>query len=57
MTTALLRYTTSGDTIRKEVSLLAGTLLERSHTPLSTWFWAAYLVASQTPGMSAVRAT
>ena len=23
--------------------------------PLSTWFWAAYLVASQTPGMSAVQ--
>ncbi len=26
-----------------------------SHTPLSVWFWAAYLVASQTPGMSAVQ--
>ena len=23
--------------------------------PLSVWFWAAYLVASQTPGMSAVQ--
>ena len=29
--------------------------MERSHTPLSTWFWAAYLVASQTPGISAVQ--
>ena len=29
--------------------------MERSHTPLSTWFWAAYLMASQTPGMSAVQ--
>ena len=29
--------------------------MERSHTPLSVWFWAAYLVASQTPGMSAVQ--
>ena len=29
--------------------------MERSHTPLSTWFWAAYLIASQTPGMSAVQ--
>jgi transposase-like protein len=29
--------------------------MERTHTPLSTWFWAAYLVASQTPGMSAVQ--
>ena len=25
--------------------------MERSHTPLSTWFWAASLIASQTPGM------
>ena len=29
--------------------------MERSRTPLSTWFWAAYLVASQTKGMSAVQ--
>jgi len=35
---------------RKDVSLMAGTVMERSHTPLSTWFWAAYLIASQTPG-------
>lgn len=35
--------------------LTAGTVMERSHTPLSIWFWAAYLVSSQTPGMSAVQ--
>lgn len=29
--------------------------MERSHTPLSVWFWAAYLVSSQTPGISAVQ--
>jgi hypothetical protein len=29
--------------------------MERSHIPLSTWFWAAYLVSSQTPGLSAVQ--
>ena len=29
--------------------------MERTHTPLSVWFWAAYLVASQTPCMSAVQ--
>jgi transposase-like protein len=29
--------------------------MARTHTPLSVWFWAAYLVASQTPGMSAVQ--
>ena len=40
---------------RRQTSLLVGTVMERSHTPLSVWFWAAYLVASQTPGMSAVQ--
>lgn len=35
--------------------LTAGTVMERTHTPLSVWFWAAYLVASQTPGMSAIQ--
>jgi hypothetical protein len=29
--------------------------MEHSHTPLNVWFWAAYLIASQTPGMSAVQ--
>lgn len=38
----------------KNTGLTVGTVMERSHTPLSVWFWAAYLVASQTPGMSAV---
>ena len=40
---------------RRETRLAAGTVMERTHTPLSVWFWAAYLVASQTPGMSAVQ--
>ncbi|PZW36869.1 transposase-like zinc ribbon protein, partial [Humitalea rosea] len=40
---------------RRQTGLLVGTVMERSHTPLRTWFWAAYLVASQTPGMSAVQ--
>jgi len=31
---------------RKDVGLMAGTVMERSHTPLSTWFWAAYLIAT-----------
>lgn len=38
-----------------DISLTAGTVLHRTHTPLSTWFWAAYLVSSLTPGMSAVQ--
>ncbi len=40
---------------RKEVRLTAGTVMQDSHTPLSTWFWAAYLVSSMTTGMSAVQ--
>ena len=35
--------------------MTAGTFMERSRTPLSIWFWAAYLVSSHTPGMSAVQ--
>src|ERR1035438_7841563 len=40
---------------RRQTGLTVGTVMERSHMPLSTWFWAAYLVASQTPGISAVQ--
>ena len=29
--------------------------MEGTHTPLLTWFWAAYLMTSQTPGISAVQ--
>ena len=36
-------------------SLTAGTVMHSSHTPLSTWFWAAYLVTTQTPGQSALQ--
>lgn len=40
---------------KRDISLLAGTVMERTHMPLSTWFWAAFLVTSLTPGMSAVQ--
>ncbi len=40
---------------RGDTSLTAGTVMERTHTALSVWFWAAYLVTSQTPGISAVQ--
>ena len=39
----------------KATSLTAGTVMQSSHTPLSTWFWAAYLVTTQTPGQSALQ--
>jgi hypothetical protein len=40
---------------KRDTGLTAATVMERTHTPLSTWFWAAYLVTSMTPGMSAVQ--
>ena len=40
---------------RHDVSLKAGSVMEGSHTPLTTWFWGAYLVATSTPGISAVQ--
>ncbi len=35
--------------------LTAGTVIQGSHTKLLDWFWAAYLVATVTPGISAVQ--
>jgi ISXO2-like transposase domain/Transposase zinc-ribbon domain len=40
---------------KSDTRLTAGTVMELSHTPLNIWFWAAYLVTSQTPGISAVQ--
>jgi hypothetical protein len=40
---------------RKDVALTAGSVMERTHTPLTAWFWGAYLVSSMTPGFSAVQ--
>jgi transposase-like protein len=36
-----------------QTSPTAGTVLHGTHTPLRTWFWAAYLVATHHPGISA----
>jgi len=33
---------------RRDTALTADTIMERTHTPLNVWFWAAYLVASHT---------
>jgi hypothetical protein len=37
------------------ISLTAGTIMQRTHMPLSVWFWGAYLVTTQTPGQSALQ--
>jgi hypothetical protein len=36
-----------------QTSLTAGTVMHGTRTPLRTWFWAAYLVATHHPGISA----
>ncbi len=38
-----------------QVSLTAGTVMHGTKMPLRTWFIGAYLVTTQTPGMSAVQ--
>ena len=40
---------------RHDISLKAGSVMESTHSPLTTWFWGAYLVATSTPGISAVQ--
>jgi len=40
---------------KKNTSLTAGTVMHSAHTPLSIWFWGAYLVTTQTPGQSAMQ--
>jgi len=40
---------------RYQVSVTAGTVLHKTHTPLHLWFWAAYLMSTPTPGLSAVQ--
>ena len=37
----------------RQTSLTAGTAMHRSKLPLTTWFWAAHLMATHSNGMSA----
>jgi transposase-like protein len=39
----------------RDTSVTAGTVLHRTRTPLTQWFWAAYLVTTHTPGLSALQ--
>ena len=40
---------------QRNTYLTAGTVRHATRTPLQVWFWAAYLVTTQTPGMSALQ--
>lgn len=50
--TALRRWQCAA--CRYQVSLTAGTILHNTKTPLTTWFWAAYLTATDKRGISAL---
>lgn len=39
----------------RDTSVTAGTVLHRTRIPLTQWFWAAYLVTTHTPGLSALQ--
>ena len=39
---------------RRQVSLTAGTILHNTKTPLTVWFWAAYLAVTDKRGISAL---
>lgn len=38
-----------------QMSATVGTVMDRTKIPLTKWFWAAYLVATHTPGISALQ--
>src|ERR1035437_200605 len=40
---------------QRDTSITADTVMHATRTPLQVWFWAAYLVTTQTPGQSAVQ--
>ncbi len=40
---------------RHEVSLTANTVMHRTKVPICTWFYAAFLITSLTPGMSVLQ--
>jgi hypothetical protein len=41
-------------TCYRDIHLTAGTVFHRTKQPLQVWFWAAHLVATSTPGISAL---
>lgn len=40
---------------RHQTSVTAGTVMHRTHLPLTTWFWAIYLCANDKRGISAIQ--
>jgi hypothetical protein len=40
---------------RRQTSVTAGTIMHHSKLPLTAWFWAAYLTATHSNGISALQ--
>ena len=40
---------------RRQTSVTAGTVMHRTHLPLTVWFWAIYLCVTDKRGISAVQ--
>src|SRR5215472_11582080 len=40
---------------RRQTSVTAGTIMHASKLPLTTWFWAAFLMATHSNGISALQ--
>ncbi len=49
------RYVFECQGCRRQTSPTTGTIMHRSHLRIQEWFWAAYLVATHTPGISALQ--
>jgi uncharacterized protein YchJ len=47
------RHLWVGTACGQQTSVTAGTVMHGTRTPLRAWFWAAYLVATHHPGISA----
>lgn len=41
---------------RYQASVTAGTIMEKTHTPLKAWFWLIFLMANQKTGVSTIGA-
>ena len=47
------RHSCQCKSCRRQTSVAAGTVMHRTHLPLTIWFWAIYLCATDKRGISA----
>jgi ISXO2-like transposase domain/Transposase zinc-ribbon domain len=49
------RFTFECRSCHRQTSVTAGTVMHRSHLPLTVWFWAAHLLSTHSNGLSALQ--